>query len=84
VSATGCEPARRNGATEFLNLETLEPYKDQWAYLSTPGRMTPPELSRAANRAGLVTVGAEVTQLACGARLLDLAWADFAVGIIAE
>jgi hypothetical protein len=47
----------------FLDLETLEPHKDQWAYLSTLGRMTPRELSRAADRAGRVAVGAEVSRL---------------------
>jgi hypothetical protein len=56
-------PARRNGATVFLDLETLEPHKDQWAYLSTLGRMTPQELRRAADRAGKVAVAAEVTRL---------------------
>jgi superfamily II DNA or RNA helicase len=55
--------ARDNGATVFLDLETLEPHKDQWAYLSTLGRMTPAELKRAADRAGKVAVATEVTRL---------------------
>jgi superfamily II DNA or RNA helicase len=63
IAAPLFKPARHNGATVFLNLETLEPHKDQWAYLSTVGRMTPRELSRAAERAGRVAVGAEVTRL---------------------
>ena len=56
------KPARA-GATVFLDLETLERHDDQWAYLSTLGRMTPHELRRAADRAGKVTVATEVTRL---------------------
>jgi hypothetical protein len=56
--------ARRNGATVFLDLETLERHEDQWAYLSTLGRMTPQEVRRAADKAGKVAVAAEVTRLA--------------------
>ena len=63
IAAPLFKPARRNGATVFLDLETLEPHKDQWAYLSTLGRMTPHELRRAADRAGKVAVAAEVTRL---------------------
>ena len=57
-------PARNRGATLFLDLETLEPHKDQWTYLSTLGRMTPREVSRAAGKAGRVPAGSEVTKLA--------------------
>jgi superfamily II DNA or RNA helicase len=63
IAAPLFKPARQNGTTVFLDLETLEPHEDQWAYLSTLGRMTPQELRRAAGRAGKVTVAAEVTQL---------------------
>jgi hypothetical protein len=56
IAAPLFRPARRNGATVFLDLQTLEPHKDQWAYLSTLGRMTPHEVRRAADRAGKVTV----------------------------
>lgn len=49
--------ARRRGATVFLDLATLEPHEDQWAYLSTIGRLTPKEVSRLAQRLGRVTVG---------------------------
>jgi superfamily II DNA or RNA helicase len=48
----------------FLNLENLEPHQDQWSYLSTLGRMTPKEVSRAADKAGGVPAGREVTRLA--------------------
>jgi hypothetical protein len=47
---------------------TLEPYQDQWAYLSALGRMSPREVMRAAERAGRVLVGSEVkgkTVVAC-------------------
>jgi hypothetical protein len=57
-------PARDRNATVFLNLESLEPQQDQWAYLSTVGRMTPREVSRAADKAGRVPAGSEVTRLA--------------------
>ena len=63
IAAPLFRPARRNGATVFLDMETLEPHKDQWAYLSTLGRMTPQELRRAADRAGKVAVATEVTRL---------------------
>jgi superfamily II DNA or RNA helicase len=63
IAAPLFRPARQNGATVFLDMETLEPHKDQWAYLSTLGRMTPHELKRAADRAGKVAVATEVTRL---------------------
>jgi superfamily II DNA or RNA helicase len=56
--------ARDRNATVFLNLENLEPHQDQWSYLSTLGRMTPKEVSRAADQAGRVPAGSEVTRLA--------------------
>ncbi len=40
IAAPLFKPARDNGATVFLDLETLERHDDQWAYLSTLGRMT--------------------------------------------
>lgn len=55
--------ARDRNATVFLNLENLEPHQDQWSYLSTLGRMTPKEVSRAADQAGRVPAGREVTGL---------------------
>ncbi|WP_198588630.1 TOTE conflict system archaeo-eukaryotic primase domain-containing protein [Geodermatophilus chilensis] len=55
--------ARRRGATVFLDLATMEPHEDQWAYLSSLGRLTPKEVSRLAQRLGQVAVGAEVNRL---------------------
>ncbi len=56
--------ARRDGTTVFLDLSTMEPHDDQWAYLSTLGRISPREVTRAAERAGKVTVGTEVSRIA--------------------
>ncbi|GAA3678512.1 DEAD/DEAH box helicase [Lentzea roselyniae] len=55
--------ARQDGATVFLDLATMEPHEDQWAFLSSLGRMSPAEVSRVARRAGQVTVGASIDQL---------------------
>ena len=55
--------ARRDGTTVFLDPATMEPHEDQWAYLSTLGRMTPREAAAAANRAGRVIVGAAVERI---------------------
>jgi len=38
--------SRRLGATVFLDTSSLEPYEDQWAYLSSLGRFSPREVSR--------------------------------------
>jgi superfamily II DNA or RNA helicase len=63
IAAPLFKPARQNGRTLFLDLATLEPHKDQWAYLSTLGRMSPQELKRAADRAEKIAVATEVTRL---------------------
>ncbi len=55
--------ARRNGTTVFLNLANLEPHEDQWAFLSTLGRLTPREAARAADGAGQVSVGTAVDRI---------------------
>src|SRR5829696_4628944 len=52
IAAPLAGSARRRGATAFLDLATLEPHEDQWAYLSTVGRMTPKEVARLAARLG--------------------------------
>ena len=63
IAAPLFRPARQNGRTLFLDLATLEPHKDQWAYLSALGRMSPQELKRAADRAGKIAVATKVTRL---------------------
>jgi superfamily II DNA or RNA helicase len=55
--------ARPSGATVFLDLATMEPHDDQWAYLSSIGRLSPAEVSRVARRAGGVTVGASINKI---------------------
>jgi hypothetical protein len=55
--------ARKNNTTVFLDLATLEPDQDQWAFLSTLGRMSPREVARSTDRAGQVTVGLATNQL---------------------
>jgi superfamily II DNA or RNA helicase len=55
--------ARRDGATVFLDLGTLEPHEDQWAYLSSLQRMSPREVERLARQVGAVRVGRAVERL---------------------
>jgi hypothetical protein len=55
--------SRRDGATVFLDLGTLEPHEDQWAYLSSLHRLSPPEVERLAARVGPVRVGTAVAGL---------------------
>ncbi|MGL3807540.1 TOTE conflict system archaeo-eukaryotic primase domain-containing protein [Paeniglutamicibacter sp. R2-26] len=50
---------RQHGATLFLDTSTLEPYADQWAYLSTLGRVTPAELGRLVRRLPAPVTGAK-------------------------
>jgi len=52
--------ARRDGATVFLDAATMEPNEDQWAFLSTLGRLTPREVMAAANGSVRVAVGSAV------------------------
>jgi hypothetical protein len=54
---------RKGGLTLFLDLATLEPYEDQWAFLSTLDRLSPGEAEQLARRAGRTAVGAEVTTM---------------------
>ncbi len=54
---------RRRGGTVFLDLATLEPHGDQWAYLSSVARLSPREVTRLAQRVGQVTVGSSVSHL---------------------
>jgi superfamily II DNA or RNA helicase len=49
--------SRRPGTTVFLDLATLEPYDDQWAFLSSLDRLTPRQADRLAQRLRPVEVG---------------------------
>ena len=55
--------SRKEGATVFLDVGTLEPHEDQWAYLSSLHRLSPREVDRLAGRVGPVRVGAAVDRL---------------------
>jgi superfamily II DNA or RNA helicase len=55
--------SRTDGTTVFLDLATMEPYDDQWAFLSTLGRMSPAEVTRVARKAGQISVGASVDRI---------------------
>lgn len=67
IAAPLFKPARDEGRTLFVDPGTLDPYRDQWAYLSALGRMSPREVGRAADKAGRVQMGSEVTRLAAAA-----------------
>jgi superfamily II DNA or RNA helicase len=51
---------RKDGLTAFLDLATLEPHEDQWAFLSTLDRLSPGDAARVARRAKRAVVGTEV------------------------
>ena len=55
--------SRRDGATVFLDLATMEPHEDQWAYLSSLNRLSPREVGRLAGSVRPVQVGAAVARL---------------------
>jgi superfamily II DNA or RNA helicase len=67
IAAPLFKPARDEGRTVFVDPGTLEPYRDQWAFLSSLGRMSPREASHAADKSHRVLVGSEVTRLAAAA-----------------
>ncbi|HCB02904.1 MAG TPA: helicase [Nocardioides bacterium] len=52
--------SRKLGATVFLDLATLEPFEDQWDYLSTLERLTPKQVTKLASALREPTVGARV------------------------
>ena len=54
---------RDDGLTLFLDLATLEPYEDQWAYLSTLDRLSPGDAERVARRAKCAAVGTDVATM---------------------
>ena len=56
--------SRRHGATVFLDLATLEPHADQWAYLASLHRLSPREVDRLAARVAPPRTGVAVTRLA--------------------
>lgn len=47
----------------MIDRSIREPHDDQWAYLSSLGRMSPAEVTRVARRAGAVAVGATIDKI---------------------
>ena len=54
---------RKDGLTAFLDLATLEPYEDQWAFLSTLDQLSPGDAERISRRSKRAAVGADVSAL---------------------
>ncbi|CUR55541.1 hypothetical protein NOCA2270176 [metagenome] len=54
--------SRKLGTTVFLDLSTLEPFEDQWDYLSTLERLTPKQVAKLASTLREPTVGARVNR----------------------
>jgi superfamily II DNA or RNA helicase len=54
---------RRQGATVFLDLATLEPHDDQWSFLASVHRLSPRDVDRLARQVAPPKVGSAVTQL---------------------
>jgi hypothetical protein len=54
---------RKGGLTTFLDLGTLEPYEDQWAFLSTLDRLSPADAERVARQAKRTTTGADIATM---------------------
>lgn len=55
--------SRRDGATVFLDLATMEPHDDQFAYLSTLERLSPGEVAKMAGKTKAARVGMSVEHL---------------------
>ncbi len=51
---------RQHGTTLFLDTTTLEPYEDQWAYLSSLDRLSEREVRTHVRRLPAVKLGQEV------------------------
>ncbi|BCY06298.1 DEAD/DEAH box helicase [Actinoplanes sp. L3-i22] len=54
---------RKDGLTLFLDLATLEPHEDQWAFLSVLDRLSPGDAEKIARRAKQAAVGAGVAKM---------------------
>ena len=61
--------SRKLGTTVFLDLATLEPFEDQWEYLSTLERLTPKQVDEA--RLGAPGADGRGTSRPCPARPVD-------------
>jgi superfamily II DNA or RNA helicase len=54
---------RKDALTTFLDLGTLEPHEDQWAFLSTLDRLSPGDAERVAQKAKRSAIGADVAAI---------------------
>ncbi|WP_412100513.1 TOTE conflict system archaeo-eukaryotic primase domain-containing protein [Micromonospora ureilytica] len=54
---------RKDGLTTFLDLGTLEPYADQWAFLSTLDRLSLGDAEHCARQAKQAVTGADVATM---------------------
>ncbi|WP_341718779.1 hypothetical protein QQG74_03095 [Micromonospora sp. FIMYZ51] len=54
---------RKDGLTTFLDLGTLEPYADQWAFLSTLDRLSPGDADHVARQAKQAVTGADIATM---------------------
>jgi superfamily II DNA or RNA helicase len=63
IAAPLQKTCRSNGTTVFLDPATLEPYEDQFAYLSSLDRLTPRQVTRLAEQVRAPSVGAAVDRL---------------------
>ena len=54
---------RKDGLTLFLDLATLEPYEDKWAFLSVLDRLSPGDAERVARRAKQAVAGVGVAKM---------------------
>jgi superfamily II DNA or RNA helicase len=78
---------RKDGLTTFLDLGTLEPHEDQWAFLSTLDRLSPGDADRIARTANRATTGADVATMSRSAAtrvhpaLPPVVRADFGAGL---
>lgn len=52
---------RRRGTTVFLDPDTLEPYEDQWAFLSSQARISPAAMTSFAESARPIAAGPDAT-----------------------
>ncbi|WP_245714620.1 TOTE conflict system archaeo-eukaryotic primase domain-containing protein [Micromonospora inyonensis] len=54
---------RKDGLTTFLDLGTLEPHADQWAFLSTLDRLSPGDAEHIARQAKQAVTGADIATM---------------------
>jgi len=91
LMAASLQRGRRDqGLTVFPDLGTLEPYEDQWEFLSTLDRLTPTDAATLARRAKQASVGLEVSAVSISTatrvqpRLPAMVHADLGAQLVME